>query len=116
MALLKAKIGSSSSNKKDGILVKSVSKPTQRKDFFRLISVSEGKISPELLPWLLLLNPADIYRLINLSGFDAGAQGLGVMSLAGDLPVGQTVLWLCLLAWVVVILAWAHRAFAKRTG
>ena len=81
-----------------------------------VLVVSEGKISPELLPWLLLLNPADIYRLINLAGFDAGSQGLGVMSLAGDLPVGLSVLWLCLLAWVVVILAWAHRAFAKRTG
>ena len=79
-----------------------------------ILVVSEGKISPELLPWLLLLNPADIYRLINLSGFDAGAQGLGVMSLAGDLPVGQTVLWLCLLAWVVVVLALAHWRFLRR--
>ena len=79
-----------------------------------VLVVSEGKISPELLPWLLLLNPADIYRLINLSGFDAGAQGLGVMSLAGDLPVGQTVLWLCLLAWVVVVLALAHWRFLRR--
>ena len=81
-----------------------------------LLVVSEGKISPELLPWLLLLNPADIYRLINLAGFEAGAQGLGVMSLAGDLPMGLTALWLCLLAWLGLVLGWAHLAFAKRVG
>lgn len=81
-----------------------------------ILVVSEGKISPELLPWLLLLNPADIYRLINLGGFEAGAQGLGVMSLAGDLPMGQAALWLCLLVWLGVVLGWAHLAFAKRVG
>lgn len=81
-----------------------------------ILVVSEGKVSPELLPWLLLLNPADVYRLINLAGFEAGAQGLGVMALASDLPVGLPVLWLCLLGWVGLILAWAHRAFSKRVG
>ena len=35
-----------------------------------LLVLSEGKFNPELLPWLLLLNPTDIYRLINLSGFE----------------------------------------------
>lgn len=81
-----------------------------------ILVVSEGKISPELLPWLLLLNPADIYRLINLGGFEAAAQGLGVMSLAGDLPMGQAALWLCLLVWLGLVLGWAHVAFAKRVS
>lgn len=30
-----------------------------------ILVVTEGRISPELLPWLLLFNPTDIYRLIN---------------------------------------------------
>lgn len=81
-----------------------------------ILVVTEGRISPELLPWLLLLNPTDIYRLINLAGFEAGAQGLGVMSLASDLPMGLTALWACLLAWLAIILAWAHLAFANRVG
>src|SRR5690554_2621728 len=81
-----------------------------------ILVVTEGRISAELLPWLVLLNPTDIYRLINLAGFEAGAQGLGVMSLASDLPMGLTALWACLLAWLAVILAWAHLAFAKRVG
>lgn len=81
-----------------------------------LLVVTEGKLSPELVPWLLLLNPTDIYRLINLGGFEAGGQGLGVMSLAKDLPVGQMVLWLCLLVWAGVVLALAHWRLSKRAA
>jgi len=61
-----------------------------------LLVLSEGKFSPELLPWLLLLNPADIYRLVNLSGFE-GAGAMGVLSLGSELPVPVPVLWMCLL-------------------
>lgn len=81
-----------------------------------LLVVTEGRISPELLPWLLLLNPTDIYRLINLGGFEAGGQGMGVMALAGDLPVGPAILWLCLIAWVAVILLLAHWRFSRRVS
>lgn len=81
-----------------------------------LLVVTEGRISPELLPWLLLFNPTDIYRLINLGGFEAGGQGLGVMALASDLPVSQSVLWLCLLVWVAVILGLAHWRLTKRAA
>lgn len=81
-----------------------------------LLVVTEGRVSPELLPWLLLLNPTDIYRLINLGGFEAGGQGLGVMALATDLPVGQLVLWLCLVVWAAVILGLAHWRLAKRAA
>ena len=45
-----------------------------------LLVLSEGKFNPDLLPWLLLLNPADVYRLINLSGFDGGATTAGVFA------------------------------------
>lgn len=75
---------------------------------------SEGKFSPEALPWLLLLNPTDVYRLINLTGFEAGGQGVGVMALATDLPVASAWLWLCMLAWGGVLLAFAQRGFNKR--
>lgn len=79
-----------------------------------LLVVTQGKLSPELLPWLLLLNPTDIYRLINLGGFETGAQGLGAMSLGADLPVGQMALWLCLLVWAGVVLFLAHWQLARR--
>src|SRR5690606_38933234 len=80
-----------------------------------LLVFSEGKFNPELLPWLLLLNPTDIYRLINIGRFD-GANAIGVLSLAGDLPVPGAVLWLCLLLWPGVALLLAYAAFRRRSA
>lgn len=78
-----------------------------------LLVLGKGRISPELLPWLLLLNPTDIYRLINLSGFEGGG-AMGVLSLGGDLPVPNAVLWLCLLAWAGASLLLAYGIFRRR--
>lgn len=79
-----------------------------------LLVFSDGKFNPELLPWLLLLNPTDIYRLINLAGFD-GASTIGVLSLGDDLPVQGALLWLCLLAWAGLSLLLAYGLFKRRT-
>lgn len=80
-----------------------------------LLVFSEGKFNPELLPWLLLLNPTDIYRLINLGGFEGG-NAIGVLSLAEDLPVPGAVLWACLLLWAGVALLLAYAAFRRRAA
>lgn len=77
-----------------------------------LLVFSEGKFSPELLPWLLLLNPTDIYRLINLAGFDGST--MGVLALGSDLPVPSAVLWLCLLGWAGALLLLAYAVFRRR--
>lgn len=79
-----------------------------------LLVFSEGKFNPDLMPWLLLLNPADVYRLINLSGFEGSGNAAGVMALAGDLPVAAPVLWLCLLLWVGAPLLLAYGVFRRR--
>lgn len=78
-----------------------------------ILVLSQGHLSPELLPWLLLFNPTDIYRLINLSGFEASA-GSGVLSLGQDLPVSATWLWLALLGWTLAALALAYWLFRRR--
>lgn len=78
-----------------------------------LLVLSEGKFNPELLPWLLLFNPADIYRLINLSGFEGG-NAMGVLALGSDLPLPTAALWLCLLLWVGVSLLLAYGVFRRR--
>ncbi|MGM3389067.1 ABC transporter permease [Stutzerimonas stutzeri] len=81
--------------------------------FLALLVFSEGQFSPELLPWLLLLNPADVYRLVNLSGFD-GAGAMGVLSLGSELPLPVHALWLCLLMWVGLSLLLAYAVFRRR--
>ncbi|WP_417692219.1 ABC transporter permease [Pseudomonas sp.] len=79
-----------------------------------LLVLSEGRFSPDLLPWLLLFNPTDVYRLINLSGFDSGSSGAAVLTLGSDLPVPGPWLWLCLWLWMAVPLWLAYRLFNRR--
>lgn len=78
-----------------------------------LLVLSEGKFSPEVLPWLLLLNPTDIYRLINLSGLDGGST-MGVLSLGSELPLPAAGLWLALLLWAGGLLLLAYAMFRRR--
>lgn len=79
-----------------------------------LLVASEGRLNPELLPWLLLLNPTDIYRLLNIVVFEGGAQLTGVLSLGSDLPMGPGGLWVALVIWFVVPLAGAWALFRNR--
>ena len=78
-----------------------------------ILVFSEGRFNPELLPWLLLLNPTDIYRLINLAGFE-GANSFGALTLAADLPVKGLLLWLGLLVWAGLSLLLAYAVFKRR--
>lgn len=75
---------------------------------------SEGKLSAELLPWLLMLNPTDIYRLLNIVAFGDTAQLSGVLSLGSDLPIGAAGLWFGLVLWFAIPLAGALLLFRNR--
>ena len=75
---------------------------------------SEGQFSAELLPWLLMLNPTDIYRLLNIVAFGDTAQLSGVLSLGADLPIGATGLWIGLVLWFAIPLAGALLLFRNR--
>lgn len=79
-----------------------------------VLVLSEGALNPDLLPWLLLLNPADVYRLINLSGFSEGLNATGVMSMGSDLGLSVWMLWGILVLWVLVPLTAAHQVFRRR--
>lgn len=75
---------------------------------------SQGQLNAELLPWLLLLNPTDIYRLLNIVAFGDGTQLSGVLSLGADLPIGAGGLWLGLVLWFAVPLTGALLLFRNR--
>lgn len=79
-----------------------------------VLVASEGKFSADLLPWLLMLNPTDIYRLLNIIAFGDAAQLSGVLSLGTDLPMGATGLWCGLVLWFVVPLGAALLLFKNR--
>ena len=71
-------------------------------------------VTADVLDVLLLLNPADAYRLLNLTT-NAGVGGVaGVAGLGAHTGLGPSVLLGALAAWVVVPLAAATAVFARR--
>lgn len=77
--------------------------------------VDQGAIiTPPVLNALLLLNPADVYRLLNLTGSTDAAMFAGMAGLAAESRLGAPVLLAALAAWVVVPLALASALFARR--
>ena len=79
-----------------------------------LVADAGRHMTPALLEALLLLNPADAFRLLNLTGF-SGVQALsGMAGLAGE--VGPPVSWMvaALLAWTVLPLLATVLVFARR--
>ncbi|ATJ84609.1 ABC transporter permease [Halomonas beimenensis] len=76
-----------------------------------LVSVEQGG---DWLPWLLLLNPTECFRLINLAGFEAARDYTGLAGIArGDL-FRPALLVPILLAWILVPLGLAVLRFHRR--
>ncbi|VAX13017.1 Nitrous oxide reductase maturation transmembrane protein NosY [hydrothermal vent metagenome] len=73
-----------------------------------------GSIGDDLFGWLLLLNPTDIFRLINLGGFEATQIQSGLASIADKQMIQPLVLWSSLLAWIVIPCLIAVWRFNKR--
>lgn len=80
-----------------------------------LLVVDKGRtITVGMLNLLLLANPADIYRLLNLTGFSNVGMLTGMAGLTGEVMFGNVMLVVALLAWVGVPLLLAGMAFSRR--
>jgi len=77
-----------------------------------ILVATEGQFHPDLFPFLLLLNPTDVFRLINLIGFEGDGQG--ILIVARDLSYGSGVLYCALLAWLLLPLGTAYLLFRRR--
>jgi Cu-processing system permease protein len=79
-----------------------------------VLVVDQGRvISAPVLEGLLFLNPTDLYRLTNLTGFNV-SQFSGMAGLSGTATTGVGALLLGLLAWIVAPLGLATAFFARR--
>ena len=67
------------------------------------------------LPYLLLLNPTDCFRLINLAGLEAAQAYSGLTALARDSAFQPGWLLLILVGWIAVPLALALLRFRNRS-
>ncbi len=79
-----------------------------------LLVATGGAVGDKLFGWLLLLNPTDIFRLINLGSFEATQVQSGLASIADSQMIQPAVLWSGLLGWIVVPCLLAVWRFNKR--
>lgn len=71
-------------------------------------------VSADVLNVLLLLNPTDAYRLLNLAGTESVGALSGMAGLAETVPLGTLTLLLALVGWMLVPLGLAVAAFSRR--
>ena len=80
-----------------------------------VLVADQGRIvSARTLDILLLLNPADAYRLLNLTGTEGVSTFAGLAGLTGQTGLSLPSLIGALLAWIVVPLGCAVALFARR--
>lgn len=79
-----------------------------------LVADQGRAISSAVLSGLLLLNPTDVYRILNLAGATNVSTFSGMSGLAGAVALGPGVLLSALVAWTLVPLALAATIFSRR--
>lgn len=80
-----------------------------------LLALDQGRnISGAELDAMLLFNPADVYRLLNLTGFANVSTFAGMAGLAQSTFLSTRTLLAALMLWTLVPLAFATLAFSRR--
>ncbi len=79
-----------------------------------LLVGTQGDVDAQLLPYLLLLNPTDIFRLVTINYF-ANEQISGLMAIAHHAQFSTATLMLALLVWLAVPMATALLIFNRRS-
>ena len=73
----------------------------------------DGLINQELLPYLLWLNPTDLFRLINLNGLTPNDYA-GVLSIAAGADFNLATLIAVMALWIIAPLAIANWLFQRK--
>ena len=79
-----------------------------------LVADTEQTITAPVVEGILLLNPADIYRLLNLTGYENTAMYAGMAGLGEQISLTVPVLLAAQILWVIVPLVLAAWIFGKR--
>lgn len=78
-----------------------------------ILVATEGKIHADVFPYLLLLNPTDIFRLVNLVSFETN--GTGLLSIAAEASFSLGGLLISMLLWIIIPVSLAYYRLQKRT-
>ncbi|WP_323017245.1 ABC transporter permease [Castellaniella sp.] len=80
-----------------------------------VLVVDQGRtITEPILNAILLLNPTDVYRLLNLTGHENIAMFAGMAGLSGQASLSTQALLLAQTLWILIPLALASWAFKRR--
>ncbi|WP_107928761.1 ABC transporter permease [Neisseria animaloris] len=79
-----------------------------------LVADTKQAITAPMLETVLLFNPADIYRLLNLTGYENTAMYAGMAGLSGQLALSKAVLVAAQLLWIAVPFTLAGWIFRNR--
>ncbi|ROV56260.1 ABC transporter permease [Neisseria chenwenguii] len=79
-----------------------------------LVADAQQNITAPVVETVLLFNPADIYRLLNLTGYENTAMYAGMAGLSEQISLSVPVLLTAQALWVVVPLLLAAWIFKKR--
>ncbi len=80
-----------------------------------LLVVDQGRMLPAgFVNVLLLLNPTDVYRMLNLASFANVSMFSGMAGLAGSIALSPAMLLAALAIWALVPLTLAVMAFSRR--
>ncbi|MCW8883850.1 MAG: ABC transporter permease [Motiliproteus sp.] len=79
-----------------------------------LLVGTQGDVNAELFPYLLLLNPTDIFRLVNISYF-ASEKITGLMAIAQHVQFSTITLLLGMLVWLSSSIGLALLFFNRRS-
>lgn len=78
-----------------------------------VLVATKGWIDDRVFPYLLLANPADIYRLLNLTAFENVRKFSGMAGLSEQAHFAPWVLLVGLLVWIALPLSLAGWRFAR---
>ena len=80
-----------------------------------LLAADQGRhVSPGLLNALLLLNPSDVYRLLNLTGFENISLYAGMAGVSDQASLPVPALVAALLLWIAAPFLLAIASFRNR--
>ncbi|EPJ43451.1 MAG: nitrous oxide reductase maturation transmembrane protein NosY [Osedax symbiont Rs2] len=78
-----------------------------------ILVATQGDLNADLFPYLLLLNPTDIFRLVNISYF--AEQNLsGLMAISQQAQFSMTTMFAALLSWLVLPVVISVYIFNRR--
>jgi len=79
-----------------------------------LVADTQQAITAPVVETVLLFNPTDIYRLLNLTGFENTAMYSGMAGISGQIGLSKTLLVASQIGWIIVPFALAAWLFSRR--